>query len=65
MVEKVGVEREDHVGLVELVSGLDRPAERQLRASDDVVAIDRLVLVPLGLGKMLQQRLQLVGQRRR
>ena len=54
-VEKVGVERDDHVGLFKVVARLDRLAESQLRAFEHVVAIDRLVDVPLGLRINLQE----------
>ena len=64
-VEKIGIERDDHIRSVELVSGLDRLTECHLRASVNIVAIDRLIEVPLGFGKFLKQLLLLVGQRRR
>ncbi len=64
-VEEVGVEGDDYVGLREIVAGLDRLAEGQLRAFEDVVAIHRLVDVPLGLRINLQEVAQLVGERGR
>ncbi len=61
-IEKIGVERNDHVRGVELVSGLNRLAEGHLRARVNIVAIDRLIEMPLGLRKFLEQLLLLVGQ---
>ena len=49
----------------EVVLRFDRLAECQLCAFEDVVAVDRLIHVPLGLRIDLEQRLQLVGKRRR
>ena len=44
---------------------MDRLAKGHLGPSAGVVAIDRLVLVPLGLGKLGLQGLQLVPKGRR
>ncbi len=46
-IEKIGVERNDDVGLRQVVARLNRLAERQLRAFNHVIAIDRFVDVPL------------------
>ena len=54
-IQKVGVERDDYVGLFKIVARLDRLAEGQLRAFEHVVAIDRLVHMPLGLRINLQE----------
>ena len=54
-VEEVGVERDDDVGFREVVARFDRLSERQLRAFEHVVAIHRLVDVPLGLRINLQE----------
>src|SRR5437660_12863211 len=64
-IKEVRVERDDYVGGIELVSGLDRLAKGHSRAFIDVVAIDRLVQMPVGFGKRLDQLLLLVGKRRR
>ena len=64
-VEEVGVERDDYVGFRKIVARLDRLSEGQLRAFEHVVAIDRLVDVPLGIGINLQEITQLIGERGR
>ncbi len=64
-VEKISVERNDDVGLRKVVARLDRLAEGQLRAFEHVVAIDRLVDMPLGLRINRQEVAHLIGQRGR
>ena len=64
-VQEIGVERENYVRIFQVVLRLHRLAERQLRAFEHVVAVHRLVHMPLGLRISLEQRTQLVGQRRR
>ena len=44
---------------------MHRLAKRHLSPGTGVVAIDRFVLVPLGLGKFIPQGLQLVPEGRR
>src|SRR4051812_13971265 len=64
-IQKVGIERDDYVGSIELVSGLNRLAKRHLRTRINVVAIHRLVEMPLSFWKFLEQLLLLIGQRGR
>ena len=47
--EKVGVQRDDHIGTIELVNRLDRLAEGHLRSRVNIVAIHRFVNMPFGL----------------
>ncbi len=49
-VKEVSVQRNDHIGGVDLVLGFDRLAESHLRSRDHIVTVDRLVHMPLGLG---------------
>ena len=60
--EEVGVEREDHVGLVEVVDGVHHLAKGELRPGLGRVLADRLVTVPLGFGEGGEQFLDLTGQ---
>ena len=62
-VKKISVQREDHVCGVEVVDRLDWLAESHLRARVHVVAIDRLIHMPLGLLIELKNRPQLIVQR--
>src|SRR6185312_3997434 len=64
-IQEIRVERDDYVSRVELVSSLNRLPKRHLRARVDIVAIDRLIEMPLGFGKFLEQLLLLIGQRGR
>jgi hypothetical protein len=64
-IQEVGVERDDYIGLFKIVARLDRLAEGQLRAFEHVVAIHRLVHVPLGLRIHLKQAAKLIGERGR
>ena len=64
-VQKIGVERNDYVRFREVILRLHRLAEGQLCAFEHIVAVDRLVHMPLGLRISLDKRLQLVGQRGR
>ncbi len=62
-IEQVGVQREDHVGLVEAIDGLDVLAEGLFGAGPGVVRSDRFVLNPLGLRHGRQQALDLRPER--
>src|SRR5208337_4075889 len=64
-IQKVRVERDNDVGLFEIVAGLNRLAEGHLRALEYVVTIHRLIHMPLGLRINLQEIAQLIGQRGR
>ncbi len=61
-VEEIAVERENYVRVFQLVLRLHRLPERQLRAFEHVVAVCRLIDMPLRLGINLQQRTQLVSE---
>ena len=51
--EEVGVERDDHVGPVEVVDRLERPRRRPARRPARTASrVDRLVAVPLRLGEL-------------
>jgi hypothetical protein len=63
--EEVGVERDDDVGLREVVHRLHVFAERQFRAGARVVTRRRFPLHPARLGVLRQNLLDLGGQRRR
>src|SRR5580700_6276442 len=63
--EEVGGERDDDVGLREVVARFDGLSEGHLGAFEDVVAIDRLVDVPLGLRIELEETAQLISKRGR
>src|SRR5271168_5517743 len=54
-IQEVGVERDDYVGLLKIVARLDGLSEGQLRAFEHVVAIDRLINMPLRLRINLQE----------
>src|SRR5438132_13939560 len=62
--QKIGVERENDVGLLHAVNRVEVTAEGELRAFARAVADGRLPLVPLGFRKKRQQRLNLCGERR-
>ena len=64
-IQKVGVERDNHVGLREVVARLDGLAEGELRAFQRVVAIDWLVDMPLRLRIHREERLHLIFECRR
>ncbi|PYX22189.1 MAG: hypothetical protein DMG82_15290, partial [Acidobacteria bacterium] len=64
-IQKIRVQRDDDVGFREVVPRLDRLTEGQLRAFEHVVAVHRLVDVPLRLRVNLQERTQLVRERGR
>ena len=57
-VSKVRVQRQDDFGFGQVVKRMNRLAKRHLGPGAGVVAIDRFVLVPLGLGKFGPQGLQ-------
>jgi len=63
--EKIGVERNDHVGLFEAINGADVGSKGELSAFARPVACGRLPLVPFGLRIERQKRLNLRRQRRR
>ena len=63
--QEVSVEGQDHVGLLEVVTGGDDFAEGQSRTFPGVVQGDRIVLVPTGAGVPGQQGFQLPVQARR
>src|SRR5579884_2541439 len=56
-IQKVRVERQDYVGLIEMVLRVDHLAKRLKRAIANVVPIHRLPLVPLRRWESLQKRL--------
>src|SRR5260370_31830511 len=57
--QEIGMERKDDVSLGRAVNGVEVPAKGQLRALARAVADGRLPLVPLGLRKKRQERLNL------
>src|SRR5262249_57153184 len=59
-VKKIGVQGNDHVRSIELVNRFNRLAKSHTRAIVDIVAINRLIDMPLRLRVSLQKRLQLV-----
>ncbi len=63
--EEVVVEREDDVGLVEVVDRVDVLAEGELGAGLGGVAVGRLVAVPLRLGEGGEELLDLAPEARR
>ena len=60
--EEVGLEREDHVGPVELVDRVEDLAERELGPGPGRVLGDGLVAVPLRLGHRGEEFLELSGE---
>ena len=63
--EEVGVDRDDDVGIREIVDRRQVGAEGELSPLAGVVAADRFVLMPASLRQRLQQGLALAGERRR
>lgn len=63
--QEIGVEREDNVGVAEVVAGVDVRAEGLHRAAVGGVVAERLVLVPLRVGQGAEQVRELLPQRRR
>src|SRR5437016_13915500 len=55
-IKEIGVERENHVRILQLVLRLYRLPKRQLRAFNHMVAVCWLIDVPLRLGINLEQR---------
>ena len=54
-LQEVGIQRQHHVGLAEIVNRVDRFAKRHLRPVPGHIAVDRLVDVPFCLGQVFQQ----------
>ena len=46
--QEIGIERYHHIGLIEMVDGVDGLAERQHRALMRIVAAASFILMPLG-----------------
>ena len=65
LAEDVGAERQHHLGLGEVVAGVERPAEGAHRGGAGLVGAGGLPAVPARLRVLLQHGLDLVGQRRR
>ncbi len=63
--EEIGVERDDDVGLVEVIDGVARRARRLTEAETSAVGRDRVVLVPAGLRVVLENRRHDFRERRR
>src|SRR5215467_9144357 len=61
--EKVRVQRDNHIGSIELVNRLDRLTESHLCARINIVAIHRFVNMPSGLRVELENRVELVCER--
>src|SRR5439155_12084502 len=59
-VEEVDVEADDDGGSIEAILGLDRLAEGEAGAGEDVVAVQRLPGVPLCLREGPGERLKLI-----
>ena len=55
LTHKIVVERNDNVGAVEVIRGLETLAEDHLRSHDGVAAIERVILRPFRFGVLLQQ----------
>src|SRR4051794_26314296 len=64
-VQKVCVQTDDYVGVLEVVTRLYWLTESSLRARIDGIPIDWIPLVPLHLREFLLQRSNLCGERRR
>src|SRR6266567_7565690 len=62
--KKISIERENAIGLAEVVDGVDILTKGHDRAGARVVTIDGLVLMPLGLRKLGKDSVHLRGQRR-
>ncbi len=63
--QKIGIQGEDNVGLVEMVSRLEPLAESPPRSLRDRVAHDGLVTVPVRLRKLLMKPSELISKGRR
>ena len=63
--EKVGIERQNGLGLVEAILRRDGFTKHQARASVDIIAVHRLILVPFGFWEHIEESLELVCQGRR
>ena len=63
--EEVGVERQDHVGLVDRILRVDVLAKRELAARSGIVTAGRIPLNPLRLRILRQKTAYLRGQGRR
>src|SRR6266849_2153944 len=63
--QEIGIERKDNVSLLRPVNRVEVVAKGKLRTLARAVADGRLPLVPLGLRKKCQERLNLCGKRRR
>ena len=61
---KIGLKRQDHFGLVKTVDRIDVFAKGQQGPLASIIPIDRLILVPFGLGELDQQCFDLAGQGR-
>ena len=62
--DEVGIERNDHVGTVEVIQRIDVLAEGHPRAFAYGMTARRIVLMPPGLRVRLQKRFELRGERR-
>src|SRR5713226_464113 len=62
--QEIGIERKDDVSLLWPINRVEVAAKGELRALARAVADGRLPLVPLGLRKNRQERLNLRGNRR-
>ena len=60
-LQEVGIQREHHVGLAEIVNRVDRFAKRHLRPAPGHIPMDRLVDVPFCLGQVFQEGFDLLG----
>ena len=63
--EEIGVERDDDIGLVEVVDGLAGRARRLTQAQASAIAGDWIVLMPMRLRVVLKNRREELGQRGR
>ena len=61
-VQEVGVERDNDVGLGEVIARLEELSESNLSAKEIVFAFDMFLDVPLRLRIELQEVAQLIGQ---
>ncbi len=62
--EDILVDREDAVGLVKLVDDVEGSSKSKLGPAEDVVFVDRFVLVPLRVRHFCQKSSELVDQSR-
>ena len=63
--EKIGVERHDDVGLVEVVDGVAGRAGRLTQAQPSTIGRDRIILMPMGLRVVLENCCDQFRERRR